>query len=317
MNPFAVTATYGLLKSNTFIEMSHDCLKEAHRVLEQQEKGVREKIEAIILEYLLPKKMAKATIDELHGLVIARDFFNRPLIRQNKNATLIQKLGLNQEQYAYIMRLDKIAALIYPGPSSRFRFQTSDENERLRFQWVTSAQTATQWKKASFHEIRNTFVRKFGKKCLFRAFTQRDSSSFSEVMHIEGIKLDTPSIIGDPKSTWLHLACISFSDDEIEMVKTILSFTIAINAQDSAGKTALHKAAKLGKVEIVRLLLDAEIDSTIQDKVGRTALEDLRQDLELYSLINTPLLAKGLHNKLKETFLLLQSRAQQSCCTIM
>ena len=54
--------------------------------------------------------------------------------------------------------------------------------------------------------------------------------------------------------------------DETECLKLLLKLGADINDRDSAGNTALHIVAAIGKPEAVKMLLSLGADPTVKDK---------------------------------------------------
>lgn len=57
------------------------------------------------------------------------------------------------------------------------------------------------------------------------------------------------------------------------IIRTILTKKVQINAINNRGETALHKACEEGDLEVVKWLIEAGADSTIQSKVNKTAAD--------------------------------------------
>ena len=64
----------------------------------------------------------------------------------------------------------------------------------------------------------------------------------------------------------------SDAEQEVELVKTLLSANVSTNSVDKEGQTALMIAASKGKADIVATLVSADADTNVLDNKGRTAL---------------------------------------------
>ncbi|KAG5181327.1 ankyrin repeat-containing domain protein [Tribonema minus] len=69
----------------------------------------------------------------------------------------------------------------------------------------------------------------------------------------------------------LHHACDSGVDDP-ELIQTLLSLGVDMDARDYAGRTPLAIASRAGHVKAARALLDAGADAAVRDVDGRTPL---------------------------------------------
>jgi ankyrin repeat protein len=62
--------------------------------------------------------------------------------------------------------------------------------------------------------------------------------------------------------------------EEVAKVKVLLAKDPSlVNAQDSSGATAMHKAAFVGNAAIVKVLIDSGADVNIKDQFGETPLK--------------------------------------------
>ncbi len=75
-------------------------------------------------------------------------------------------------------------------------------------------------------------------------------------------------------STLLHLACHL---DQCALLRALLALEIDVDLRDSAGRTALHDAAGLGRLEAAHLLLEHRARPTAVDAEGNTPLQLARQ----------------------------------------
>jgi ankyrin repeat protein len=75
----------------------------------------------------------------------------------------------------------------------------------------------------------------------------------------------------------LHVACDWHFEHLISALLYLSRVGWKVNSPDSAGQTALHKAAFLGYSTAVKTLLKIGADPTTLDSAGRTALDLARQ----------------------------------------
>lgn len=59
--------------------------------------------------------------------------------------------------------------------------------------------------------------------------------------------------------------------NDLDRVKTLLKKGVSVNAQDSAGYTALHYAARNGHYEICKILVENDAETNVQTRCGRAA----------------------------------------------
>ena len=83
----------------------------------------------------------------------------------------------------------------------------------------------------------------------------------------------------------LHASCEWHFEYLIPALRYLAQIGWSVNACDTAGQTALHKAAFLGYAAAVRVLLDSGADPSARDGDGRTAL-DLAHQLNKAPVIN-------------------------------
>ncbi|KAF4552919.1 Ankyrin repeat-containing protein 40 [Elsinoe fawcettii] len=79
-----------------------------------------------------------------------------------------------------------------------------------------------------------------------------------------------PSTVGQKGTTALHLAA---KNGRVDVVQTLLQLKLEVDVQDAQGSTALHVAAAKGYEEIVRTLLASSADIEVEDHEGFTALQ--------------------------------------------
>ena len=97
-----------------------------------------------------------------------------------------------------------------------------------------------------------------------------------------------PHATGPLSQTPLHMAACVFLSNGLDSAKLLCDKNVNINAQDSMGRTPLHRAADKSNPALVDLLLKKGADPTIKNKLGQIPLHNaaMRDDLKVVMLLN-------------------------------
>jgi len=88
-------------------------------------------------------------------------------------------------------------------------------------------------------------------------------------------------------STTLHFAA---RDGNVELVDEILEgknghVKVSINTQNASGQTAMHLAAKWGRLEVIKFLIEAGADLEIVDRKGRAPMHEAKDASREYDML--------------------------------
>jgi ankyrin repeat protein len=84
---------------------------------------------------------------------------------------------------------------------------------------------------------------------------------------------DTDAVERRYKGSALLLAAENRENEFQEVVKLLLRSGANVDARDSSGETALHKAAEAGDIDLVRLLISKKARLNVKNRIGRSALD--------------------------------------------